>query len=1217
MPFMPTFTRNRLDHVIVRLAPAAMAAALFALPMSAAMQAGTSGQTGPPAQAPAQQACLLRGVVSNGPVKLPGVSLTVTPASGGPAISVATGFDGTYIAAIPGPGTYAVTTDLMAFAPEKKDVIVDASCRAQQDFTLTLASRVVAPAPATPAAQATAPPATATAAGPTAPAARPADRRPTQAAPAPFRGTVGTPAGAPAGAPGPTSGRGGQGQPPDQQAGVAAADESLDVVAAQLSLPPGFSVGSSGDSVTTSGAAGQVNPMLFMMMGGEGPGGPGGMGRPGEGMFGGIGGFGAEGQPGGMAGDQGGFVAGGFPAAGGPGGGGQGGGGGRGGADMGGGGGGRGGGGGMGGRGGPEMAGIAGRLGMAGGRGGANRIRTQASYNLAGSPFDAAPYALTANTGEKPTYLNQRVTFTVGGPFKIPGIYKGNSTESFNLSYNGGFGGNLYEAYSIVPTAAWRAGDFSGAGVTVADPLTGQPFPNNQIPVSRIDPAALALMKYYPLPNQSGSAKNYYRSSTTGNRSDDINFRFTKSFGAVQPGARGAGGAGGGRGGGRGGGGRGGANLSVGVQYRRTDADRSSAFPTTVGTAKGGSWNVPVNYTFNKWGTFNTLNVQYNRAKAESTNLYAYQTDVAGDAGIAGVSTDPFSWGIPTLSLTSVSSLRDLSPTVRTDQTMTVSMNQMRPYKRHSFRWGGDFRWMLTDSRTDSNPRGSFVFTGLYTSQYATPGGSRTPGTGLDYADFLLGMSQQGTLNYGPGTIRFRSRAWSLFLQDDWRVSSKFTLNLGVRYEYLTPYWEANNNLVNLDANADFTAVAPVLAGQTGPYTGAFPTSAVDPDRNNLAPRLGLAWRLNTKTVVRGGYGISYSSPVYQSMGQRLSAQPPFATTATRLGTLMVPLPMTAAFAIPTPESVVTNNFGVARDYALGWLQLWNVDLQRDLTRTVNVGVGYAGTRGASLDIQRAPNRGANGVAIANVQPFIWEESGGHSYMNSLSVRLQKRPTKGIGAGVSYTLSKSRDNASTLGGGNGTVAQNDKDLEAEWGASSFDQRHRFAANVNVELPFGKNRRWLQTGVGDLILGGWQWTTNVSLASGSPATARITGAAANVAQGLNGTLRANYDGSPIQIDSPTMNHFFNTAAFSIPATGTYGNSARNIIVGPRTQAVNMSLQKIISLPKQRSLTVRAQANNVFNNVQWGSIDTVVNSPTFGQVTSVRSMRSVTFSIRAGF
>jgi hypothetical protein len=1013
--------------------------------------------------------------------------------------------------------------------------------------------------------------------------------------------------GAPAGAPRPQEARAAQGEEAAPQTGLGAADESLDAVAAQLSLPPGFSVGTSGDSLATSGAAGQVNPMLFMMMGGEG--GPGG--RGGEGMFGGMGGIGPDGQPAGMpgmGGEQGGFVAGGFPQ-GGDAGGGRPGGGGMGG--MGGRGGGPGGGEGGGGRGG----GIAGRLAMAGGRGGANRIRAQAAYNLSGSPFDAAPYPLTTNTGAEPTYLNQRVTVNVGGPFKIPGIYQGRTGESFFLNYNGGFGGNLYEAYSIVPTAAWRAGDFSGSNVTLIDPLSGLSFPNNQIPASRMDPASLALLQYYPLPNQPADAKNYYRSSTTGNRSDDINFRFTKSFSAV-PGARGGGA--GPRGGGGRGGGRGGSNLSVGVQYRRTDADRNSAFPTTVGSSKGASWNVPVNYTFNKWGTFNALNVQYNRAKSESTNLYAYQTDVAGEAGIAGVSTAPFSWGIPSLSFTSVSGLRDQSPTIRTDQTLTIRLNQMKPWKRHSFRWGGDFRWMLTDSRTDSNPRGSFVFTGLYTSDDATPGaGARSAGTGLDFADFLLGMSQQATLNYGPGMLRFRSRAWSLFFQDDWRVNARFTINAGVRYEYLTPYWEANNNLVNLDANADFTAVTPVIAGERGPYTGPFPTSAVDADRNNLAPRTGVAWRVNSRTVVRAGYGISYSSPVYQSMSQRLSAQPPFATTDTRLGTLAEPALLRTAFATPPPPDVTTNNFAVARNYGLGWLQMWNVDVQRDLARTVNVGVGYAGTRGSSLDILRAPNRGANGVAISDVQPFLWEEAGGHSIMHSVSVRLQKRPSKGLGGGISYTLSKSRDNASTLGGGNGTVAQNDKDLAAEWGLSSFDQRHRVSANLNIQLPFGVNRRWLQTGLGDAILGGWQWTTNFTLASGTPFTARVTGAAANVAQGLNGTLRANYNGEPIQLDDPTMQQFFNTTAFSIPPPGTYGTSARNMVIGPGTSATNMSLQKLIMLPGSRSITVRAQANNVFNTVRWGSIDTVVNSPTFGQVTSVRSMRSVTFSIRAGF
>ncbi len=306
---------------------------------------------------------------------------------------------------MPGPGTYALAADLAGFAPVTLDVVVEPSCQAQQNIALTLASRVEAPKPAAPVGPGAAP----AAAG-----ARPADKR---QAPAPFRGTVGSPAAAPG-----TPGEGTrQGQQPGQQAGVSVTDESLDAVAAQLSLPPGFSVGTSGDSLTTSGAAGQVNPMVFMMMGGEG-------GRGGEGMFGGPGGFGPAGQPGGipgMGGEMGGFVAGGFPQAGGFGGGPGGGpGGGFGGGP----------GGGMGGRGGGPggggMPGIEGRLAMAGGRGGANRIRMQASYNLSGSPFDAAPYPLTSNTGEEPTYLNQRVSVNDRRAVQDPGHLQGQRPPS-------------------------------------------------------------------------------------------------------------------------------------------------------------------------------------------------------------------------------------------------------------------------------------------------------------------------------------------------------------------------------------------------------------------------------------------------------------------------------------------------------------------------------------------------------------------------------------------------------------------------------------------------------------------------------------------------------------------------------------------------------------------------------------------------------------------
>jgi hypothetical protein len=532
-------------------------------------------------------------------------------------------------------------------------------------------------------------------------------------------------------------------------------------------------------------------------------------------------------------------------------------------------------------------------------------------------------------------------------------------------------------------------------------------------------------------------------------------------------------------------------------------------------------------------------------------------------------------------------------------------------YKRHNLRWGFDFKDERLDSRSDSSARGAYVFTGLFT------GGGTARLTGADFADFLLGMPQQASIQFGPGTERFRSQSVNAFFQDDWRVSANLTINAGLRYEYQAPYSEAGNRLTNLDVTPGFTAAIPVQAGQVGAFTGLYPATIVEPDRDNFSPRIGVAWRPQPKTVIRGGYGINYSSVPYLSIARQLSGQPPFASTDTRLGTAQVPLSLSSAFATSS-GSTTTNNFGVDRNYRIGFVHLWNVDVQRELSRTLTAGISYIGTKGLSLDILRAPNRGPTGVTINGVQPFIWESSGGESILHAASIRLRKRLAQGVSLGGTYTFSKSRDNASSLGGGGGVVAQNDKDLAAEWGLSSFDVRHRFTGDFSFELPFGPNRRWLnKEGVASQFFGGWMMNGTISIASGQPFTARVTGAVSDVANGVNGTLRANYNGAPIAIDNPTILQFFNTAAFGVPATGTFGNAGRNTIIGPGSKTFNMGLMKNFTVGGTRGLSVRLQANNVLNTPVWGSIDTFVNSPTFGQVVSVRSMRSVQIVLRMSF
>ncbi|MCX6538518.1 MAG: TonB-dependent receptor [Acidobacteria bacterium] len=1135
---------------------------------------------GTPPQTPSSPACTISGTVSAGQAKLPGVAITVVPKDGGNPLLTSTGLDGSFRVHPGKPGDYDVLAELSAFASAVKTITVGPDCQAKVELTTTLRSRAPAAAatPAPAAAAATTPPVT-------------LQQRP-QAGGQQFQ-RVAPVAGARAGQRGQAAG---VGAATGADAGGIGAAEDAQAVAQHLSLPAGFTAESVSESVTTFGSNTQMNDAF--LFGGRGEGGRGGMG--GEGGFGGIGGAGGEGQGGlpGMGQMGGGFAAGAFGLGGGPGGGG---------------GGGRGGGGGEGG-GGRGGAGGGGRPGFGNIR--SNRPSGQASYTLGGSMLNAQPYALNGQSPAQPSFLNQRYTFAIGGPAKIPGLFDLGTRTSWFLNYSGSHGSNLYDSYSQVPSLASRTGDFSPLSTSVIDPLTGLPFPGNQIPANRISPASAALLQYIPAPNQAGATQNYHLSSTTISNGDDINFRFTRTFGTPPTGRGGRGGGGGG--GGRGGGGRGAmmnnvVNLNLGVQFSRSDSSQLTGFPGIQGASHRTGWNVPVNLSFGKWGFMNTLSVQFNRSKSATTNQFGGVTNVAGAAGIVGVSPDPFDWGVPTVTFSSgLSSLRDVNPTESLNQTLAINGSMMKMKGKHTMRWGGNFQSLLSENRSNANARGSFTFTGAYT------GGGTGNQTGLDFADFLLGLPQQATLQYGPGLESFHARSYSAYFQDDYRFSGAVTLSLGLRYEYQSPYTEADNRLVTLDVPSDFSAATSVQAGQTGPYTGAFPLTIVHPDRNNVAPRLGVAWRANQKTTVRGGYGINYASVPYMSMAQKLAGQPPFATTNTVIGAATTPLLMATVFAPGPPANTTTNTFGVDPNYNIGYVQIWNVDVQREINRTWSAGLTYTGTKGSSLDLLRAPNRGPSGLRIPNVQAFTWESSGSTSIMNALSMRVRKRLSMGFSGGVTYTLSKSMDDASSIGGGGAVVAQNDQNLAAEWSRSSFDQRHRVSADFAYELPFGANRKWLAgEGVLNKIVGDWILNGTLSYASGSPFTARIIGASSDISRGTNGTLRADYNGQAIDLSNPTMALFFNTAAFSVPAAGTFGNSARNLITGPTNTTFNMSMSKSMRYAGNRSMSLRIQANNVLNMPQWGSIGTVFNSLTFGRVVSMRSMRSVQIIARFSF
>ena len=305
-------------------------------------------------------------------------------------------------------------------------------------------------------------------------------------------------------------------------------------------------------------------------------------------------------------------------------------------------------------------------------------------------------------------------------------------------------------------------------------------------------------------------------------------------------------------------------------------------------------------------------------------------------------------------------------------------------------------------------------------------------------------------------------------------------------------------------------------------------------------------------------------------------------------------------------------------NYRLGYVQIWNLNVQYELSSTLVMNVGYTGSKGTDLDLVEAPNRGPNGLLIPNVQAFLWDTSSGNSILHAGTLRLRRRMTHGMAAGGTYTYSKSIDNASSIGGTAVVVAQNPANLAAERGLSSFDMRHRLTGDFLYELPLGTGKKWLDSGgVWARVLGDWTWSGTFTVQSGTPWTARLLNAYSDVNSGVNGALRANYNGQPIQLSNPSVGEWFNTAAFSAPLTGQFGNAGRNTIIGPGMVDFDMALSKNFPIREAMGLQVRVSANNVFNTPHFTAIDTVVGSPTFGRVTAVGPMRTLQIASRFRF
>jgi len=1226
--------------------------------------AAAVGQTAPASQTATTNGTIHGTVVAGDPAKpgglpLPGVSVTATDPAG-KTYATTTDTNGAYLLKVPVGAKYELATDLAGFAETSKEITLTGSDQLA-DFGVQLASRAEA--------QAASQQAATKAATDRAAAASQTPSLANEAAKAAGQtpATNQTAANRPAGArnrqvirQGARTATGGRATAGSQTQQLDANDNGLDAGSTaenSVATAGGESSGGadnsgmadiSSDSIVTSGSIGQVNGlagysqddiqqrMAAMQAQGGGGGGFGGDNTAIAGMLSGM----MQGGPGGPGGGRGG-------------------------------GGGAGGGGGRGGRGGGGGGGFGGP-GGGGGFGGfrqfnQNQIHGNVGYTGSNGVLNAQPWSPTGQTHQATENSHNALTVSATGSPYIPGWIKPNLRQSLflNLAFTHNTTPTVLNA--VVPTDLQRAGNFFGLTenvngkvlpVTLYDPATGNQILNNTLSPSQITSQAKALLSLFPEPNVSdpNSGNNYGAVINNAIHTESGSLRFTRNFGAQV--------GGGGRRGGVGGGARGGAgarqnqnvpkvltqNISFSGSYSHTASDSHSAFVLLGGNTDTTGYSFSFGHTLG-YGRFrNNLTLTFNRSNSSSTNYFTNGThNPSIDAGVllgaAGtpasvVQNNPLNYGFPGLTFSGgLSGLSDRQPSEAIGQTISFSDFMSWRWKQHNLRWGGDLRRVHSDATGGGNVMGNFSFTGYATQNPANGAcvvdGTDCPATGYSFADFLLGLPQTTTIQASQSKNYLRQWVYDGYVLDDWRLAANLTLNLGLRYEYFSPLSEKNNHLVNLDHNADFSQIAVVLPGQVGSVTGMqYPDSLIKPDHNLWSPRLAFAYRLPKikNAVLRGSYGINYTTNQYNSFAHNLAFQQPFAVTQTNTvvtptikGTQgctgaspNVPSKVTLANGFNCSTVAVQNSYAVNPNYRLPWLQLWNLNLQKTLPQGIVLNIGYNGSRGGDQDMLRIPNRTATSLLNPNAEVFTYDDSVAFSRFNSLVVNVNKRLQKGISLGATYTYGHSIDNASALGGGGGGLpAQDDANLQAEEANSSFDVRHKVSGNFLLELPFGPGRAYLNKGgVAAKILDGWGLSGMYTFATGGYQTPVYNLTVAEAATGANG-LRPNRDFTQSISGPRTKDQWFNKAAFTAPATGTFGSASRNSIELPGTVSVNATLSRIFQLGDTRSLMFQLQTNNALNIVQYSSIDTTLNHTTYGQVLNAAPMRSVVYTARYRF
>jgi len=480
--------------------------------------------------------------------------------------------------------------------------------------------------------------------------------------------------------------------------------------------------------------------------------------------------------------------------------------------------------------------------------------------------------------------------------------------------------------------------------------------------------------------------------------------------------------------------------------------------------------------------------------------------------------------------------------------------------------------------------------------------------TGTGIGDLLAGLPSFTMISQADNPIYLRSMSYAGYFQDSWKLRRTLTLNLGLRYEYFSPPVAPTNGMSELNLTTGQLA-------QVG--TQGTTRSGYYPDRTNFAPRLGIAWNPVSDFVVRAGYGISYDAGMFEASSAAFFNPPQFVlqqfyTSAAAPLTLQNPFPLSANVPVPPTLSVVSTNLTTP------YVQQWNLTVEKTLGQIGTLRISYAGSKGTHLlsasDLNQplpAPGDLQSRRPYPQYANIFFLQSNASSSFNALEVHFSRRLNSRFSLWVSYTYSHSIDNASAIlpTTPDPNFPQNSHDLAAERASSSFDIRQHLTLAYVVNLPRGN-----------------KWTRNTevqgitTLYSGQPFTPMLLQDNSNTGNGIdgaeNGSDRPNIVGNPT-LSHPTPQQWFNTSAFAIPAPYTFGNAGRNCLRGPAFATFDLSLMRRFSLTERASLTVQAQAFNLFNRVNFNLPNAYVDQPNFGTITSAKAPRQLQIAARVNF